>query len=162
MRLQGFKIVKFRQVDNPRWLLISKLLPLCYHREYLVNSLMNVILITQLPHVLGYKMGVCPYRITLNVYSSAIKWGYLFWNNPKDLVSSFRLFLDLWGCFGRVFSHHKVLQMYKSVVCNIATWQAFLFLNNIKNLEPSSCKMDLDFGLVLEGKNLCPITEEMQ
>ena len=40
----------------------------------------------------------------------------------------------------------------KSVLCNFAVIQVLPFLNNAKDLD-QSCKMDIDFGIVLEGKN---------
>ena len=59
------------------------------------------------------------------------------------------------------FPSLKCLQITKSVLWNFAMTWVLHFLNNPKDLY-LSYKMDLDFGIVLEGKKLRLITEEIQ
>ena len=59
-----------------------------------------------------------------------------------------------------VFPSLEWLQITKSVLWNLAVILVLPYLNNPNDLE-LSYKMDLDFGIVLEGKKVCLITEEI-
>ena len=61
----------------------------------------------------------------------------------------------------RGFTLFRMTTNTKPVLWNYARIRVLPFLNNPKDPDPSY-KMDLDFKIVLEGKKLCLITEEIR
>ena len=67
----------------------------------------------------------------------------------------------IYSAIDGVFLSLEWLQIAKSVLWNLAMKQVLPFPNNLKDLD-SSYKMDVGFGIVLEGKKLYLITEEIR